>query len=1104
MSSSTDTEQNPENAPVVAHHDQPTHFVGVGASAGGLEALVQFFAEMPRNTGYAFVVVQHLSPDFKSVMDELLSRHTDIPIFLVEDRVEVKANVIYLIPPKTEIVLYGGRLLLTDKDPKSLSLPIDVFFRSLAQEASDRAVAIVLSGTGSDGSRGIVDVHNAGGLVLVQSEETAKFNGMPRSATNTGMVDEVLSPDKMPRRLLKHTNSPLLADDPESEDENELSTLNDHYMAIFRQLRESFKTDFTFYKPTTINRRIERRMASHKCETLVEYIEILEKDPSEPRLLYQDLLIGVTRFFRDPEAFDSLKSEVIPEMIASKKSGDQIRIWVPSCSTGEEAYTIAMLFTLALEKTDKTLDLKIFATDLDGDAVNKAASGLYPAESMEQIDPELVSRFFCANGDLFQVDASLRKMIVFAEQNLLKDPPFTKIDLVSCRNFLIYLQPIAQKKVFTMFLFSLNVGGLLFLGPSESLGDLESEFDTVDRHWNIMRKRRDVRVSPIVSLPSYPTSNRSSKTSQPVDSKYGSERRKSAETELYQAYDELLSLHIPPSFLVDTDGNLVHVFGDSGKYLKGVRGRASLDLLSQVDGNLRLAVSTALQRVAKDRSSFSLSNIPIENPGADRYYVDITAIPLLDRRYVVIQLDEHAPATSAPVSDSGHDFDVTEETQGRISDLEKELQFSRENLQATIEELETSNEELQATNEELLASNEELQSTNEELQSVNEELFTVNTEYEKKNQELTQLNNDIDNLLKSTEIGTVFIDSKLCIRKYTPAIAETFNLLPMDIGRPFEHITVNIVDQPSIVSQVKQVIETRQPIIREVLDRSGTWQLMRIFPYLTASPEPAGAVLTLVDITSIKVTERELKRSTASLVAAKENLEQFAYSASHDLQTPLRAVSGFLDLLRKRYEDADEETLEYLDYAANGAFKMKEMINGLLAYTRVETRAKPFELFPLIDAIEEATDASKDKIKNCGATIKVSGCEVDVFGERAQLACVFTNLIDNSLKFRGSETPKISINADRADGNLHITFRDNGIGIAPVNIKDVQKLFYREHPEGKYEGLGLGLTVCNRIALKHAGDLKVESDPGLGTTVHLTLPLHEVAELADLTAKSIE
>lgn len=1089
-------EKNTDNESVVAHHDQPTHFVGVGASAGGLEALVQFFSEMPRNTGYAFVVVQHLSPDFKSVMDELLSRHTDIPIFLVEDRVEVKANVIYLIPPKTEIVLYGGRLLLTDKDPKSLSLPIDAFFRSLAQEAGDRAIAIVLSGTGSDGSRGIVDVHNAGGLVIVQSEESAKFNGMPRSATNTGMVDFVLSPDKMPRRLLKHTNNPLLADDLESEGEDELSTLNDHYMAIFRRLREAFKTDFTFYKPTTINRRIERRMVSHKCETLSEYIAILDKDPSEPRLLYQDLLIGVTRFFRDPEAFDTLKSEVIPDLIASKNDGDQIRVWVPACSTGEEAYTIAMLFTLALEQSDKRLDLKIFGTDLDGDAISSAATGMYSAESLEHVEPALVSRFFRVNGELFQVDAALRKMIVFAEQNLLKDPPFTKIDLVSCRNFLIYLQPIAQKKVFTMFLFSLNVGGLLFLGPSESLGDLESEFDTVDRHWNIMRKRRDVRISPIITLPSYPISNRSPKLPQVGDSKYGSDRRRAVESDLHQAYDELLGMHIPPSLLVDSDGKLVHVFGDVGKYLRGVRGRATLDLLSQVDGNLRLAISTALQRIAKDRSAFSLSNIPIENPGVNRFYVDLTATPLLDRRYVVIQLDEHAPAASSPTSDSGLDFDVSEETQGRISDLEKELQFSRENLQATIEELETSNEELQATNEELLASNEELQSTNEELQSVNEELFTVNTEYEKKNQELTQLNNDIDNLLQSTEIGTVFIDSQLCIRKYTPAIAETFNLLPMDIGRPFEHITVNLVDQASIVSQVKHVIETREPIIKEVIDRNGAWQLMRIFPYITASAESAGAVLTLVDITSIKVAERELKRSTSSLIATKENLEQFAYSVSHDLQTPLRAISGFLDLLRKRYEDSDEETLEYLDYAVNGASRMKEMIKGLLLYTRVETRAKPFEVFPLVEAIDEAIAAGRDKIKSCGASIKISGCDMEVFGERTQLAFLFTNLIDNSLKFRGTEAPKIVIEADCVANKLQLTFNDNGIGIAQVNIKDVLNLFYREHPEGKFEGLGLGLAICNRIALKHMGSLKVESDPGIGTTVVLTLPLHKEAELA--------
>lgn len=1090
MKKNTSEPSSSENEALLPPSEMPSHIVGVGASAGGLEALVQFFSVMPVNTGYAFVVVQHLSPDFKSVMDELLSRHTDIPIHLVEDRVEVRANNIYLIPPKTEIVLFGGRLLLTDKDPKSLSLPIDVFFRSLAQDAGDQAIAVVLSGTGSDGSRGIVDVHDANGFIIVQSEDSAKFNGMPRSATNTGIVDSVLPPDKMANALLKYTESPLLGGADDEDGESSVATLNDHYMEIFQRLRETCKTDFTYYKPTTINRRIERRMAFHKCDTLEEYIKILNTDSKETRTLYEDLLIGVTKFFRDPDAFEVVRDKVIPEIIEAKNDGDQIRVWIPACSTGEEAYSLAMLFMEALSKTSKNLEVKIFGTDLDGDSITAAANGVYGPESLEHVDPALVQKYFRSQGEYLQVDATLRKTIVFAEQNLLKDPPFTKIDFVSCRNFLIYLQPIAQKKVFTMFLFSLNVGGILFLGPSESLGDLESEFDPIDRHWNITRKRREVRISPVLNLPNYAGMKETSSSSL-GGSKYSGIKRSSGDQDLYQAYDELLAKHIPASILVDADSNLVHVFGDAGKYLKGVRGRASLDVLSQVDGNLRLAVSTALQRVSKERDTFSLSNIPMENVGEPRYYVDILVRPLVDRRYTIIEFREQKPA-SKPVSDSGHDFDVSEETQGRISDLEKELQFSRENLQATIEELETSNEELQATNEELLASNEELQSTNEELQSVNEELFTVNTEYEKKNHELTQLNNDIDNLLQSTEIGTVFIDNKLCIRKYTPAIAETFNLLPMDIGRPFEHITVNIVDKLDIVSQVREVIDSREPQIREVRDRNGNWQLMRIFPYVTASMEDTGAVLTLVDITSIKKAEKELEERTDSLVAIKENLEQFAYSVSHDLQTPLRAVSGFLDLLRKRFGDADEETVEYLDYAFNGASKMKDMINGLLLYTRVETQAHPFETFMASDAINEALEAECEKVAECSASIEVKGCNLPVFAERAQLVTVFRHLIDNALKFRGAEVPKISIEGFRRDCNICIEVSDNGIGIAPMNVKDCTKLFYREHPEDKFPGLGLGLAISNRIALKHRGGLTVESDPGLGTKVSVCLQSQNV------------
>lgn len=1064
----------------------PFYIVGIGASAGGLEALVKFFSVMPPNSGLAFVVVQHLSPDFKSVMDELLARHTEMPIHLVEDRIEIEANCVYLIPPKKEMVLLEKRLLLTDKDPtKSLSLPIDVFFRSLAQDVGEKAIAIVLSGTGSDGSRGIVDIHDVGGMIIAQSEESAKFNGMPRSAIETGMVDYVLAPEEIPQAILKYTGSSLLGDMLSDNSLVKDPEISDHYIAIFQRLRAAYKVDFSYYKPTTVNRRIERRMAHHKVDTLEEYVAVLDDKADEVDFLYEDLLINVTKFFRDPEAFRILEEEVIPQIITSKNNHEQIRIWVPACSSGEEAYAIAMLFNEAVRRSPKKLDVKIFGTDLDKRSITTAATGIYSKESIRFVSKKRIEMFFNRVGERYQVNTDLRKMIVFAEQNLLKDPPFTKIDLISCRNMLIYLQPIAQKKIITMFLFSLKIGGTLILGPSESLGDMEDEYDTIDRLWNFFRKRRDVRISPALNL--QPTHNQLSAVG--FDrTKENTRRRSSLDADLSNAYDDLLAIHMPPSLLIGNGNRLIHVFGAGSDYINRPKGRATLDVLTLVDGNLRLALSTALQRVQASHEAITLSNIPFERNDEDRIFLDLLVRPLKDKRFVIAQFIEHKRTPKIEKENSSHDFDVSEETQTRISELEKELQFSRENLQATIEELETSNEELQATNEELLASNEELQSTNEELQSVNEELFTVNTEYEKKNKELTQLNSDIDNLLQSSEIGTIFIDNDLRIRKFTPAIAETFNLLPMDIGRPLEHITFNIVDNPDLVDQTRNVINTRESLIKEVRNRNGQWQLMRIFPYITSSRKSSGAVLTLVDISPIKQAEEDLKEHIKLTEIGRNDLEQFAYSVSHDLQEPLRSISGYLDLLKKRFNESDSETQDYLNFALEGSAKMKAMINGLLIYTRIESRMQPFAKTSLLEVLEKAKASNKAALESNNATLSVKNDDLSVYGDPSQLVTLFGCIIENSLKFRDESMPVISIKAELIDNDVSIRIQDNGIGIEPVNQKDVFKLFYTEHPTNKYPGIGLGLALCKRIVLKNGGQISLESEINLGTTITIVLP----------------
>lgn len=1067
---------------------KPEYIVGIGASAGGLEALVQFFSEMPSNTGLAYVVVQHLSPDFKSVMDELLSRHTDMPIHLVEDRVEIESDSVYLIPPKKEMVMSDRCLFLKDKESKgSLSLPIDVFFTSMAKDIGAKGIAIVLSGTGSDGSRGVVDVHDAGGLVISQDEESAKFNGMPRSATDTGMVDFVLSPADMPKVLLDHIGSPL----PDSAGEVMAGpkTQMDQYLAIFQRLRSAFKTDFSYYKPTTVNRRIERRMAHHKVDTLEQYVTVMDRNPQEVHDLFQDLLIGVTKFFRDLDAFAMLEDKVIPSIVQDKKSGEQVRVWVPACATGEEAYSIAILFYEALERLNLKLDVKIFAADLHAESVTFAAAGIYTAESLELISKSRMERHFKPHGEGFQVNAELRKMIVFAEQNLLKDPPFTKMDLVSCRNLLIYFQPLAQKKVISMFLFSLNVGGVLFLGPSETLGDLEGEFESISRTWNMYVKRKDVRIAPLINLPEQVNiAARSGERSRQSSALFGVSRQRREDVELLHVYDALLSEHMPPSLLVGPKNELIQIFSDASEYIRTPKGRTSLDVLNMIEGSLRLAVSTALKRVENKRVAFTLNNVPLDESSKERVLLDITVKPLRDEQFLLVQFQRRQEVEESDESVPVVDFDADAESMSRIVDLEKELQYTRENLQATIEELETTNEELQATNEEMLASNEELQSTNEELQSVNEELFTVNTEYEKKNHELILLNTDIDNLLQSTEIGTVFIDSELRIRKFTPAIASVFNLLSMDIGRPFEHITFNLVGSDNISELVEQVIDSRKPILKEVRDRTGAWHLMRIYPYMTGRDKSAGAVLTLVDITAIKEAEEELKSSTEALKNAKLDLEQFAYSVSHDMQAPLRSVSGYLDLLKKRFEGQEQELQEYLQFAHEGAFKLKEMINGLLTYTRIETRAADFEEFSLDGVLDEVLEAKAEVISEKGAEVSRDSCNLIVYGERRFIVYLITELLENAIRFAGPNPPRVSVKAEAQDGQTMVSVRDNGKGIEPVNQSVVFNIFHQENPEASGEGLGIGLAICRRIVLKHRGRISIDSTPGIGTGISFSLP----------------
>ncbi len=838
--------------------------VGIGASAGGLEAIEHFFDRVPEDSGLTFVVVQHLSPDFKSLMNELLARHTKLPIYRVEDGMAIQPNAIYLIPRKKNMVLSHGKLVLTDQDQKpGPNLPIDIFFQSLAQDVGERAIAVVLSGTGSDGSRGLKDIHEAGGLVIVQDPETSAFDGMPKAALATGLTDLVLPPGAMPAKIVQYSHNPVRSEIRkvriDIESGNELS-------AVFARLRRQFGVDFALYKPTTLARRLERRMNLKDVETLTDYLTMLDADSEELDHLYRDLLVEVTQFFRDKEAFEILKKEVIPKLFEQASPDDGLRIWAPGCATGEEAYSLAILFHEYAQAHKRNIDVKIFATDVHRTSLELASVGAYREASVMDMPRQYLERYFIHKRNQFVIHQDVRKMVIFAPHNLTKDPPFTKLDLVVCRNVLIYFNPATQRKVLTLFHFALRTGGVLFLGPSESLGELEEEFDVIDRHWKVLRKRRDIRLHPGTGLAAMPLSETAMMLRHPVVGP------SSGDPQLPEIYEGLLTRYVPPSLLLNERHELVHSFGNARRFLQVPEGKATNDVLKMMDSTLSIAVSSALHQASKSQKLVVYSGVRIAVDGQDRL-MTVTAVPLPNKRtqstfyQVCLELEE-APAAPEPI----HAFDAQGESAERISGLERDLMYTKEHLQSTIEELETSNEELQSTNEELVASNEELQSTNEELHSVNEELYTVNAEHQRKIEELIQLTSDMDNLLASTDIGAIFLDVDMNIRKFTPAVGQLFNLLPHDVGRPFKHISNNLqMDNMSIVSLIEQMHAEGKAVEKEVETPRNRSFLIRVLPYHAQSGQIAGTVLTFIDITAVKTAKRELSASERRLKAVLEN-----------------------------------------------------------------------------------------------------------------------------------------------------------------------------------------------------------------------------------------
>jgi two-component system CheB/CheR fusion protein len=827
--------------------------VGIGASAGGLEALEQFFSNMPVNCGMAFVVIQHLDPTHPGIMPELLQRTTRMKVSQATNQHKVKPNCVYVIPPNRSLSILNGALHLFEPiELRGLRLPVDIFFKSLADDLLDKSIGIILSGMGSDGSLGLKSIKEKNGVVLVQDPTTAKFDGMPRSAIEAVNPDIIAKAEELPVKLIN-----LLKFVPSVKTETEIdSKTKSNLDKIIILLREQTGHDFSLYKKNTLFRRIERRKGVHQIDKIQNYVRFLQENPQELDILFKELLIGVTSFFRDTAVWKKLKEEILPTLFNELPDGHILRAWIPGCSTGEEAYSLAITFKEVIETTKKhkSLSLQIFATDIDNDAIEKARKGVFLSNISADLSPERISRFFTIDGDGYRINNQIREMVVFAPQNVIKDPPFTKLDILTCRNMLIYMEPELQKKLMVLFNYSLNHGGIMLLGTAETLGNNKDGFTELDNKLKIY-KRTSKGLSP--ELIDFPSSFYHKK---PLSNNLSTPRV--VENIQTIADNIILQRFAPPSVLVNDKGDIIYITGRTGKYLEPVAGKANWNIYAMAREGLRHELPAAFRKALQSFDPVILHNIKVGTNGGTQF-VDVTLqrieTPEAVRGLIMVVFNNVAPVIEHKV---GKRISTI-----RQKELELELQRNHEELQSAREEMQTSQEELKSTNEELQSTNEELQSTNEELttskeemQSLNEELQTVNIELQSKVNDFVQANNDMKNLLNSTEIATLFVDKELNIRRFTDPITLIFKLRSTDIGRPFTDLVTDL-QYPDIDSHSRQVLKNLTSIETATTTDSGKWYNVRIMPYRTLDDRIDGLVITFNDITKYKKLEEELNKA---------------------------------------------------------------------------------------------------------------------------------------------------------------------------------------------------------------------------------------------------
>jgi two-component system CheB/CheR fusion protein len=858
--------------------------VGIGASAGGLEALEEFLRKVPPKPGVAFVLVQHLDPTHKGMLVELLQRATSMPVKQAEDRLRVEPDHVYVIPPSKDMSLLHGALhLLPQVSPRGLNLPIDFFFRSLAEDQQERSIGVILSGMGSDGTLGLRAIKEKAGACFVQSLASAKFDGMPRSAIDAGLADVVADVGQLPARIIdyrRHTPHLGRADRlVEDEAEGALEK-------VFVLLRANTGNDFSLYKQTTILRRIERRMGLHQIDDIAHYVRFLRENPREIDLLFKELLIGVTSFFRDPAAWEHLKGDVMPALLSARATGGVLRAWVPGCSTGEEAYSLAMIFKEAMEplRPVKNLGLQIFATDLDKDAIEKARQAVYPDNIAADVSPERLRRFFVQEERGYRVGKEIREMVVFAPQNIIMDPPFTKLDILSCRNLLIYLSSELQKKLIPLFHYSVNPGGVLFLGSAETIGAGSELFTPLDGKTRLYR-RLDQSVAGVpVELPATPPPHDRRVAGEPEPDLVT--QQKGAPPNLQVLADRVLVQRFSPVGVLCSDkGDLLYVSSRAGNYLEPAVGKANLNIFAMARDGLRSDLSRAFSTALRQERAVTVRGLKVGASGGPQT-VDLTVQRLAEPKelagtvlVVIAEAPAGQPAPRAPRRPAvpAHTIELERD----LARAREEVQTTREEMQTSQEELKSTNEELQSTNEELQSSNEELTTSKEEMQSLNEELQTVNHELQVKVDELSRANNDMKNLLNSTDIATLFLDGDLNVRRFTTPTTRIFKLIPGDAGRPITDLTSDL-NYTDLADDAREVLRTMLFKEKVAAARDGRWFLVRIMPYRTLENLIDGVVITFSDASASRTLDTTLKEQASQLQQMADSLPNLVWGCGAD------------------------------------------------------------------------------------------------------------------------------------------------------------------------------------------------------------------------------